>query len=585
MRNNLPICPSGFFSCALLTLVPTILLPVSAAAGTYNRCEQDSSVALDCLPGSGTVTLPDSFKVNIDPSATVTEAVFNWKVKNCKVRTGFLRGKLALVLDNSASAATTDPDATRSGVLNSFMQNFVSRSFGSGVAPGQAGYPQLALVNYNGRSGTISTTNRTDDYNPAFTPSFCANTQPAFPAAAAFTRWNENSGSGKLNICEFLGLRETTDYSSVSDLQQFATFAAAEPRGETDFTYFFKAAGSIFPGTDTSTVGKHVLLITDGLPNVPKNVPESTCKSTPRLRNETIVTGNLLGVQRNYCVDRQAVQEVARAHEEALKSDYSRINFHHVLYTSARRAYFDYDANGELKLSPAEFLIENSARTGNGKVKFSYAKEESTLDSELKKVLESMDANALQYVDVRVQPAGGGSALNYRAVSPGAPQQEFSIKFIGLKTGTNTVTVTPVYQDGSQSSKTFTVVAEANAADGKPCSLADDNKTVDGDPIGSKTPKGDGFYNKPNSRGDLRDYRNADPANNLADREFASVSDTQDSARLTKLRLQGGTGNCGVVAAAQGERSSAASLWNVLLLLVAPLFVLGLRKRRSGGSL
>jgi hypothetical protein len=584
VRNNLPMCPSGLFSCALLALVPSLLLPVAAFAGTYNRCEQDSSVDVDCLPGSGTTLLANSFKVSTDSNATVSEAVFNWKVKNCKSRTGFLRGKLTLILDNSTSALSTDPDATRSNVLNSFMQNFVRNALNSGVATTDAGYPQLALVNYNGRSGTLSTTNRVDDYNAVFTPSYCANNTPAFPAAAAYARWNETSGSGKLSICEFLPLRAASDYNAIADLQQFSTFAAAEPRGETDFTYFFRAAGSIFPTTDTGTAGRHVLLITDGLPNVPKNVPESTCKSTPRLRQEKILTGTLFNAQRNYCVDRQAVQEVARANEEALKPDYSKINFHHVLYTSARRAYFDYDNNGELKLSPADFLIENSARTGNGKVKFAYAKEESVLESELNEILEVMDANALQYVDVQVQPAGGGAALNYRAVSPAAPQQEFSIKFVGLKTGTNTVTVTSVYQDGTQSSKTFTVIAEVGAAAAVPCALAGDDKTVDGDPIGSKTPKGDGFYNKPKGN-DFRDYRNADPANNLAEREFASVEDNQDSARLTKLRLQGGTGNCGVVAAATHDQGTSLSLWNLLLLLAAPLCVLGLKKRRSGGRL
>lgn len=585
VRNNLPMCPSGLFSCALFALVPSVLLPLAASAGTYNRCEQDNSVAIDCLPGSGEVKLTDSFKISIDANATVSESVFNWKVKNCKARTGFLRGKLALILDNSSSATATDPDATRSGVLNSFMQNFVRNSFSSGVPTNDPGYPQLALVNYNGRAGVVSTSSRVDDYNATFTPSFCANASPAFPAPAAFTRWNETSGSGKLSICEFLPLRATTDYNTVSELQQFSTFAAAEPRGETDFTYFFKAGGSIFPANDTSTIGRHVLLITDGLPNVPKNVAESICKSTPRLSQEKTVSGSLFGVQRNYCIDRQAVQEVARANTEAIKSDYSKINFHHVLYTSGQRAYFDYDDNGALKLSPADFLIENSARTGNGKVKFSYAKEESTLEAELNQVLEMMDANALQYVDVRVQPAGGGAPLNYRAVSPGAPQQDFSIKFVGLKVGTNTVTITPVYQDGTQSSKTFTVVAEAAAAGAVNCSLAGDDKTVDGDPIGSKTPKGDGFYNKPTNGGDFRDYRNADPANNLAEREFASVSDAQNSARLTKLRLQGGTGNCGVVAAVQGAHSPSRSLWSLLLLLMAPLVVLGWSRRRSRGAL
>jgi hypothetical protein len=115
------------------------------------------------------------------------------------------------------------------------------------------------------------------------------------------------------------------------------------------------------------------------------------------------------------------------------------------------------------------------------------------------------------------------------------------------------------------------------------CSQADDSKTVDGDAIGTKQPKGDGFYNQPNSNGDLRDYRNSDDANSLSDREFAIVGDEQSSEDLTKLRLQGGTGNCGSVMSRAGGTTGGSLFFAALGLMVLPLLMaagLALRTRK-----
>ena len=144
-----------------------------------------------------------------------------------------------------------------------------------------------------------------------------------------------------------------------------------------------------------------------------------------------------------------------------------------------------------------------------------------------------------------VSAAGGGTALTYKAVSPGQPGREFSIKFVGLKQGENVVKVTPVYQDGSSTSKTFKITVAASSSpstsSGLQCSPAGDDKTVDGDPLGAKSPTGDGFYNRPNSDGDYRDYRNADPGNDLTEDEFANVDEDQSVIEVAKLRVQGGT--------------------------------------------
>lgn len=580
MRNKLSLVRRGLFSCV------AVQLSASASAANFTRCEQSSSTPVDCLPGTGTPSLADTFTITAETSATL-DSVFNWRVKNCKSRLGQLRGQLTLILDNSKSAQTTDTSATRAGVLNSFMQKFVENSLNSGVSTTSAGYPQLALVNYNGRVGTLDVNNRVDDYNGTFTPTYCTSPNPAFPDATALGRWNESESGTKLSICEYLPLRNAESMTAVSSLQQFATFAAQAPRGSTDFTYFFKAAGNVFQAANTGNVGRHVLTITDGLPNIPKNVSQSNCISSPRLQKEPIVVGPLFGQQREYCVDRQALQAISDAHAEAIKSDYMGINFHYVLYTADQRAYFDYDSNGQPNVSPADFLIENSARTGNGKVKFSYSKAESELYSSLTDMFDLMDANAIQYVSVNVQPAGGGAALSYKAVSPGEPGSEFSIKFVGLKQGLNTVVVTPVFQDGTSASKTFKVTVAASASPstsaGLQCVAAGDDKTVDGDPIGTKSPKGDGFYHAPDSDGDFRDYRNADPGNDLTANEFATVDDEQAVNEVAKLRLQGGTGNCGVVAGRSVQKSSQAS-W-LLLLIAIPLILVNLfknhRRRKS----
>ncbi|NBO38332.1 hypothetical protein EBU99_07090 [bacterium] len=566
MRNNLPIGTRGLFAC-----VAVAALPFPAFAATYSKCEQSSSTSVDCLPGSSAgFALNSQINLAKASGATSDTYVFNWKVKNCKSRANQLRGQLAILLDNSKSELTTDPDATRAGILNNFIDSYAQR----GLQVGNGSDPKIALINYNGRSGIEDPNSKEDNYNAKFTPDNCAN-QTTFPDAAAYTRWNESREGVKLSICEYLPLRNAEGIASVETLKQFVNFAAASPRGSTDFTYFFKGAATVFSAANTANVGRHVLVITDGLPNVPKNVAASTCRSTPRLSNEAIQSGLIFGQQSEYCVDRQAQAAIQNANAEALKSTFNTINVHHVLYTAYQRAYFDYDENGQPTLNPADFLIENSARTGNGKVKFSYAKDESGLATTLDNMFVKMDANALQYVEVTVQPAG----YSYRAVSPNEPGSEFSVKFVGLRSGANTVTVKPVYQDGTSSTATFTVNVGNSTDTGLACSSADDGKTVDGDPIGTPQPKGDGFYPDRKADGSFRDYRNADPANSLSSNEFAVVGDEQGATDLSRLRLQGGTGNCGVVASTL-KSNSKINLIMMLAMLALPILALRRRTRR-----
>ena len=579
MGKKLPSGETKLFSCAALASICSFASFQSAFAADYQVCSQEALSQLDCLPGSvGTSTLPNTINLASD-GGTEGVTVFNWKVKNCKPKTGQLRGRLSIVLDNSKSSTTTDPNATRAIVLNQFIDEFTRTALLAGANNNSPDFPKIALTSYNGRVGISDNNNPLDDYNATFTPSYCS--PSSYPAAEAQFAWNESDGVSKYSRCEYLPL-VAADANAVINLKAFGSFTAAQPRGSTDFTYFFKSAGTTLAEANPLNVGNNVLVITDGLPNIPKNVAAATCKSSSRLQNEAIVSGAPYqgAGTKDYCVDRQVLTAIAEAHTEALKSDYQKINFHHVLYTENQRAYFDYDEDGTPSVNPASFLIENSARTGNGKVKFSYATSESELLKQLSKTFDHMDVNALQYVGVKVQPAGGGE-FNYNAVSPSAPNSEFSIKFVGLKAGSNTVTVTPVYQDGSSTSQTFTVIVGANNTNSSAlsCSKQDTGLTVDGDPRGDKTPDGDGFYHTP-SNGNFRDYRNNDPSNLLSENEFAVVGDEQAAASLRKLRLQGGTGNCGVVSGgSHSARSSQALLW---VFLLAPFAFVRVQRRRVG---
>ncbi|MEY2987471.1 MAG: hypothetical protein RJB13_992 [Pseudomonadota bacterium] len=570
MGKKLPTGETKLFLCAALASICSLASFQSAFAADYQVCSQETLSQFDCLPGSGgTSTLPSAITLQSD-GGTEGVTVFNWKVKNCKQKASQLRGRLSIVLDNSKSSTTTDPDATRANVINSFVNEFTLKALQSGVSTNDPIYPKIGLTSYNGRVGVSNSDTPVDGYNAGFTPSYCS--LSTYPAPESVTAWNESDGSTKYSRCEYLPLVAADAYSiAVNNLRAFASFTATQPRGSTDFTYFFKAAESTLSVANPQNLGNNVIVVTDGLPNIPKNVAAETCKSSPRLQNEEILSGVPLSGAgtKEYCVDRQVLVAIDEANREALLPAYSNINFHHVLYTESQRAYFDYDEAGKPSVNPASFLIENSARTGNGKVKFSYATSENELQKQLEKTFDQMDLNALQYVRVRVQPAGGGE-FNYNAVSPSAPNSDFSIKFVGLKTGTNKVTVSPVYQDGSSSSQTFDIIVGANSASSSnlSCVKQDTSLTVDGDPRGDKTPDGDGFYHTPEN-GNFRDYRNNDPSNLISENEFAVVGDEQASAGLRKLRLQGGTGNCGVMASV--GRSSSHSHMLLWALLLAPL--------------
>jgi len=576
VRKNLPPRLFGF----LVGLVPTAFAS-QAYPAPFTRCEPVAAEP-DCIPGSGGAApaLTNGSTINITKAAGTGDVVaFNWNVKNCLSQANELRGQVMVIVDNSKSELTTDVNGLRATVVSNFLQSFATKAGTSNVATGNASYPKLAVMNYNGRSGVEVSGQKVDDLNLRFDPDYCVKTTDTFPSAAATARWGTPSDATKFSICEFLPFVFANDTTAVANMRDFVDFATDMPRGSTDFTYFFKGSAKAYnETTNANNVGRNVVIVTDGLPNVPKNVAGSVCAASRRLSREPRLNELLIDKVQDYCVDRQAPASIAAAHSEALTAPFDEINVHHILFTQDQTAYFDYDDNGEPSLNPAGFLIENSARTGNGKVKFGYARNSTDLFTKLDSLFQQFDKNALRYVRVEVTPPDGSSKLSYTAVSPAAPGSSFSIKFVGLKTGTNQVKVTPVYQDGRSADTTINVVVGAATDADLKCSSVPEDRTVDGDKIGATDPKGDGFYAVPLPSGQYRDYRNADEGNRLAS-EFGVVGNADSQQDLTGLRLQGGTGNCGSLALAQASNSPGA-LALLLGLLSLPVVVVRRLSRR-----
>lgn len=554
-----------------------------ATAESFTRCEP-VSLERDCIPGSGSSSILTGNPINISMAPGSGDVVaFNWPVKNCFSRSNQLRGQVFLIVDNSKSEETTDTDTLRAPVVKAFIDNFVARAESTvafGLSQTNAAYPKIAVMNYNGRSGLESSTDAIDELNYKFDPDYCVKTTDAFSSSQAIERWGTPSDAVKYSICEFLPFTAAATSAAVENMKKFIDFSAAMPRGSTDFTYFFRGALKAFNEiTNTSNVGRNVVVVTDGLPNIPKYVAASTCRNSARLKNESITTGLRLGKNQDFCVDRQTPTAIVQAHAEALTPRFKEINVHHILFTQNQTAYFDYDDSGKPEINPAGFLIENSARTGNGKVKFNYAPSQEILRTKLDSIFEQFDKNSLRFVKVKVTPSSGPT-LEYNAVSPAAPGSNFDIKFVGLKTGTNKVEVTPFYQDGRSSDSVILNLIVGPATDTLfTCSSVDGGRTVDGDLKGSQNPKGDGFYAEPSASGDFRDYRNADEGNNLSRDVFGVVGDDRNLEKLTRLRLQGGTGNCGTLVGFL-DFNSFRGLLLLFSIILSPLLMVHILGRR-----
>jgi hypothetical protein len=367
---------------------------------------------------------------------------------------------------------------------------------------------------------------------------------------------------------------------------------------------------------------RHTIVITDGLPNVPRRRPEEVCKVKDYLSKDDLKTDPLApNPDERFCDDRNFREGVDAAHSVAL-GQYASVNLHHILYWSAaNKSFIDFDDKGTL--NPADFLIENSARTGNGKVKFKAAVGPSDLQQALGGLISQFDAASLQRVEITVTDASLTTRPKYSAVSPsGFPAVRFDLKLLYLTTGRNTVRVDYIYGDRTVSETlTVDVLASGSPQGSFSCGAASSSFTVDGDrkdypvclrrdprdvipePPGEcqganprpececKAPTGDGFLPFPDSEGNIRVYRNTDPVNQEFESQdqFARARDFgagKGDPKASDLRIQGGLGNCGVVAGLDPQ-SARSTGWLTLSLLLMPLGLafIWARRRRSLGRM
>ncbi len=400
--------------------------------------------------------------------------------------------------------------------------------------------------------------------------------------------WEAGSNSQLLSRCELIPINTNS-----SRARSFIDFTVQNPRGATDFTYFLDAAQRTGAGLlgDSSNTSKNLIVITDGLPNIPKRIPRATCeKSSILMASITEGDGKFFvdSEGREYCLDRQfkSAAEIANKYAEGSinfqganttePQRFAAINVYNLLFVSNGLAYSDVDYTSGERLYPDDFLIENSARTGNGKVKFSYirgANAEAQKTSFLESLSEFTDAHAIQRVVITV------NGNSYNAVSTGDFSKKFDLKLVGLVAGVNTVKIETYYSDSTipTSSNLAVNLTAVSAFTQTNCSSGDINQTIDGEDPANSNPAGDGVLPYTTANGQqCRVFRNADASNARDLSSFYTQNyGESDRAKAARLRLQGGTGNCGSLTDVSGR-----TVFAVLLLLVLPIFALLTRRKK-----
>ena len=536
--------------------------------------------------------------------------------QNCRSsNTAELRGTFVVAVDNSESLRQTDPNNLRLDGVATIIDDIGTKASSVSVTTADSTFPQLGFISYGGRAGTyVDASNNAvttgnpyyypDGLNPKFTidPAYCQSadaTGNIYPDQR--NKWRRYSstngeetladsatlsalpaGAALLSVCEFLQRVPATQAGSLTAAgttrhKDFNSYTGVLPRGSTDLTYYLASAlkTELFGGSTANM--KTMIAITDGLPNIPKRIPESTCASTPWLSKAKIYEDpNLPG--KRYCLDRQFRLGAQTANDYIVNNDdYRNVNLYNILYTGGSFAYSDTDESGTL--FPTDFLAENSARSGNGKVKFKVAKNATeAIEYVRTKILPAAQKTALHHVEVQVN-----SNPKYNAVSTTDFNKLFSIKLINLVTGSNTVTVTAYYGD-IKVTRTYTVNVAVSGTTTSPyeCVAQTRSKTVDGDEFTDSNPKGDGVKPDPVASGTRagsqdRIYRNNDPDDGRNTISFADATLGNASNNLAGLRLQGGTGNCGVIASTpnlSATRVNFATHWLSYALFSLPLLLL-----------
>lgn len=640
--------PTLLISC---TTAATALLAVGATAATperpencekpkriksstkYTRCVAEPATAETayCLPlptgeSSALSAMPAALTIPTDSGNGSIGTALDLRLKNCRDKADTVMGDFALLVDNSASicwnpatGAGSDCAGNRVKLLAKPIADKLFELGGNGV--------RVGILGYGGRQGEIDEKSTTNDtkyhFNPDFVKYRCFDTTDLTGLDGHKTNksyitdpnrdddpWTVPiSGGAYTSVCEMLPLSG----SAGSTIQNaFMTMAAEHPRGATDMTYFFDGmktttllgnAGADASGANTGWA-RNAIMITDGLPNIPRRIPKSVCRDSVVLLDSLKDNGGNFYTDTNdheYCIDRQFKYAAKQANDflegsidfngaaqsPALPRRFADINLHNILFVNDGLAYSDVDwRHPGTTLYPSDFLIESSARTGNGKVKFHYiygddAQHENKINTLVTEtLLDHFNTHAVQRVVVTLNgPSTGYRDVTYNAVSPNNYDDEFGIKFTGLEKGNYSATVDTYYSD-KKVSKTIAITVGDAAGTETTCSQANANKTVDGsDPDKPREYKEgeDGIlpYTKPDDGNQCRVFRNADDGNQLDSGDFIKVKFGSNGlslrAQADLLRLQGGTGNCGSIAAASG--AAASSFLLALLPLLGALFL------------
>ena len=575
----------------------------SAFGQNYTKCKATSSVLTDTSPYCLPTGAADAVTLSIAYQGSDTNLVAVVPARNCRTATGKIYGGVSLAIDSSGSLTTTDPENQRLDVAKTFIDSTYLKANSQNNLPAGNDFPRLGTISYVGRSGFVDGKYEADGLNEIVTPEYCSdgdNIEGKYPTDASKIRYDGGTDATKpLSFCEFLrptlanvlgnNISVTPIVPGMDRHSGFFQASGKSPRGATDLTYFFEAIKRNEMLGGLTTNAKNAIVISDGLPNIPKKVPIETCRTTAYLQEKdkdgkTSIKSYKDEKGQEFCYDRnfRAARTSADNYLEN-NANFQSINVYHALFVADEKAFYDEDAQGTM--NPADFLIESSARSGNGKVKFKYSKSKAELSSWLDTLFVNFDEVALQRVSIKVN-----NNPIYNAVSPGGTRKDFSLKFVGLNTGANTVVVTSYYSDAT-TVRTYTVnvaAAGGTVQSDYQCETTDGTgRTVDGDLITSKTPAGDGV--KPITKADKsqdRVYRNNDPANDLTDKDFTRGVANSEPAKSgepdpSTLRLQGGTGNCGSIAAF-AQNSTRGFLESVLMILIlaAPAaLVLGIRKK------
>jgi hypothetical protein len=571
------------YSVSLICLISSKFTLHASETSPYTKCTAQARASEElmgeknwCTPPPGkshqTEVSLKKFSGDLDVTLVIPG------LKNCRTPSKAPSGLMVIALDNSGSLMETDPDNKRLNIVSNYLKKTLDELQSSFLSTDNQ-IPRLGTISYAGRTGFMETDQngqiryQSDGLNPVFTKKPCSNNnslgEEKYPSEGHNTRWNEtNKNNQLLSQCEYLPLVKMTERGSPSsetaDRQvEFLKETTPKPRGATDYLYVFEASKSndLLSSPASNSNSQNLIMISDGLPDLPIRRPESFCKEKAFLRNAPILTSEN---GKKFCYDSQFRVGVNQAHDYIEKEAvFQKTNIHHILYAPDNSFFVSQDDEGQL--NPADFLIENSARSGDGSVKFYRA----TSDVEFQETLESIthltSEESLQRIEINIK---GSHSDSYQAVSTADFKKTFDLKFVGLQKGSYEINVRYLYGD-SESQQTWNVTVE----DRESTNLVtcegnqDGTLTVDGDERDALQPKGDGFFPRRDKEGHIRAYRNNHPLNVLSGKY--SFIDGLGGPDPRKMRLQGGAGNFCAVSVIGDSQNSFYHLFLLLSLLLA----------------